>query len=410
MSSGEGRGENLVKATLAPVTDDQGAPLGDADKQAKAVTVHFNPESLDITLSNNFKKSSGDSPTQLVDEATAQLSLELQFDTTHTGVDVRQDTGKIAAFLKPLDRLVAAGRNQRLPPPKVVEFEWGAIAFQGYIDSYSETLEYFSSDGVPLRANVSLSLTQQERSFEPRSRENPETGEQEAFSSAGVGDDPFAGNAVEAPISPDAPIDNAAAAANGIENPRMPGTDALALPESGGLGRGPAAFASAGAGLGAGFGGGIGAGIGGGIGVGGGIGIGAGAGLSAGAGIGVGAGIGAGAGLGLSAGASAGIGLSAGASAGVGLSAGFGATAGANLGLGAGIAGGVSASVGTTAAAFSGLSVKPPKLELKTVAVSDTVTAHVAATGPVTLGGTAKAKAGASFAADVGGKISFGGS
>ena len=112
MSSGEGRGENLVKATLAPVTDDQGAPLGDADKQAKAVTVHFNPESLDITLSNNFKKSSGDSPTQLVDEATAQLSLELQFDTTHTGVDVRQDTGKIAAFLKPLDRLVSAGRNQ----------------------------------------------------------------------------------------------------------------------------------------------------------------------------------------------------------------------------------------------------------------------------------------------------------
>jgi hypothetical protein len=402
MSSGEGMGGGgMVKATLAPVTDDRGQPYDRSDKKAwaaRAVPVHFNPASLDISLNNNFKKSTGNSPVQLVDEATAQLSLELQFDTTHTGVDVRQDTGKIAAFLKPLD-LTVRTRGGRRPPPKVVEFEWGAIAFDGYIDSYSETLEYFSSDGVPLRAKVSLSMTQQERSFEPRSRENPDTHEQEAFSSAGVQDDPFAGNAVETPISRDAPIDNAAAAANGIENPRQPGTDALALPESGGLGRGPAAFASAGAGIGAGIGGGV--GIGGGIG--GGIGVGAGAGIGGGARIGAGAGIGGG--LGLSAGVSAGVGLSAG----FGTGAGFGASAGFGAGASAGLSGGAQFGGGGTAAAFSGLSTNPPRLELKTVSISDSLTAHASTTGPVSLGGSVRAQTGASFSADVGGKISFGG-
>lgn len=372
MSSGEGRGGEIVKATIAPVTDDAGAPLPDTEKRAQAVAVHFNPESLDISLSNNFTKGTGDSPVQLVDEVTEQLSLELQFDTTTTGVDVRQDTGRIAAFLKPLDMLMRAGRNKRLPPPKVVEFEWGAVLFQGYIDSYSETLDYFSSDGVPLRAKVSLSLTHQERSFEPRSRENSETGQQEAFSSAGVANDPFAGNAVEAPVQDGAPIENAAAAANGIENARRPESDVIALPTSGSLGRGPAAFASAGAGLSVGAG--LGVGIGAGIGVGGGVG----------AGLGASAGIGAGLGVGAGAGASAGIG------AGIGLQAGAG---------------------GGTLAAFSGLSVKPPKFELKTAtaAAAGSVEARVATTGPVGVGGAVKASAGASFSADVSAKISFGG-
>lgn len=372
MSGGEGMGEQFVKATLAPVTDDTGAPLDDASKRQAAVEVHFNPETLDITLSNNFKQSSGNSPVQLIDEATAQLSLELKFDTTLTGIDVRQDTGKIAAFLKPLDQMVRVGRgNERLPPPKVVEFEWGAIAFQGYIDSYSETLEFFSSDGVPLRASVSLSMTQQERSFEPRSPKALDRGPKDEFSTDSVAGDPFASGAVEAQTSPDEPLANGTAAANGLENARLPGTGTIALPDSSGLGRPPAAFAAAGAGFGAG----LSAGIGGGIGIGG------------------------GAGIGLSAGASAGIGLSAGAGGGLG----FGGAAGAGFGASAG------AGLGGTTAAFAGLSVRPPKLELKTASISTSFTASTATTGPVTLGGSVKTQSGASLSAKVGGRISFAG-
>ena len=35
-------------------------------------------------------------------------------------------------------------------------FEWGSFIFQGVVDSMDETLDYFSEEGVPLRATVSL--------------------------------------------------------------------------------------------------------------------------------------------------------------------------------------------------------------------------------------------------------------
>jgi len=363
MTADAGQGRALTKAKLKPCTDQNGAQLSESAKDAAAVEVQFNPETLDITLSNNFKESSGDSPTQLVDEASAQLSLELQFDTTDSGLDVRQKTHQVAKFLKPLDTTMAVERGDPLPPPMVVEFDWGAIVFQGYMDSYSETLEFFSHDGVPLRAKVSISLTQQERSFDPRQGQDSAGNDTGPFSSDGVSNDPFASGAVEQDVDPAAPMDNAAAAANGIEDARQPGVDKVALPElSGGvLGRGPAAFAQAGASLG----GGLSAGIGGGIGIG------------AGAGIGIGA--------------SAGAGIDFGASADFG----FGASAGFSAG-------------GGTAAAFAGLSAKPPKLELKPVGLSTFNTATTATTGMASLGGSLKASAGGSLSAKVGTSITFG--
>ena len=51
--------------------------------------------------------------------------------------------------------------------PPVVRFEWGTFLFSGLIESYRETLDFFSSEGVPLRAQVSLSMTHQTRASEP---------------------------------------------------------------------------------------------------------------------------------------------------------------------------------------------------------------------------------------------------
>lgn len=393
MTADAGQGRALTKAKLKPCTDQNGAQLSESAKDAAAVEVQFNPETLDITLSNNFKESSGDSPTQLVDEASAQLSLELQFDTTDSGLDVRQKTHQVAKFLKPLDTTMAVERGDPLPPPMVVEFDWGAIVFQGYMDSYSETLEFFSYDGVPLRAKVSISLTQQERSFDPRQGQDSAGNNTGPFSSDGVSNDPFASGAVEQDVDPGAPMDNAAAAANGVEDPRQPGVDKVALPEKSGglLGRGPAAFAQAGASLGGGLSAGIGGGIG--AGVGGGIGIGGSAGID----------FGASAGAGLDFGASADLGF--GASAGFGAGAGFWASAG--FGAGASIGAGFSAG-GGTAAAFAGLSTKPPKLELKPVGLGSFGASATATSGTASLGGALKATSGASLSAKVGTSITFG--
>ena len=40
----------------------------------------------------------------------------------------------------------------------MVRFSWGSFLFTGYIESLGETIELFSSDGVPLRATITLSM------------------------------------------------------------------------------------------------------------------------------------------------------------------------------------------------------------------------------------------------------------
>ncbi|MGB0659873.1 MAG: hypothetical protein ACPGNV_06800 [Mangrovicoccus sp.] len=228
-----GAGIQIAKAKLKPVTDGDGRELSEADKDAQAITVQFNPENLDIKLKNNFKPSKGDNPVQLVDDATAQLSFELHFDTTESGQDVRQLTDKVAGFLKPTNELLRSSNKKKLPKPKVVEFDWGAILFQGYMDSYSEKIDYFSAEGVPLRAKLNISLTQQERSFDPKATKAAAQ-PSDPFSAGAVSNSPDAAGAVETDQDPSKPLDNAAAAANGAENARRPGLDSIALPDADG--------------------------------------------------------------------------------------------------------------------------------------------------------------------------------
>jgi hypothetical protein len=56
---------------------------------------------------------------------SAQLSMELVFDTTDSGRDVRLDTGEIAAGL---------ARLQGEKTPRMVEFSWGTYSFTGVIE------------------------------------------------------------------------------------------------------------------------------------------------------------------------------------------------------------------------------------------------------------------------------------
>src|SRR5688500_4350977 len=74
---------------------------------------------------------------------TASLSaLELFFDTSETGEDVRSKTLKIAQMLQ-----LAA--SNVVP---IVIFQWGTFLFRGTIESMDESIDYFSDTGKPLRA------------------------------------------------------------------------------------------------------------------------------------------------------------------------------------------------------------------------------------------------------------------
>jgi hypothetical protein len=250
-----------------------GAVTGRPERVSDWVEVHFNPASLQLQVSNELKDTRNNERKQYVAKANAKLTMELQFDTTDTGDDVTQTTRKIQAFVAP----PLSQQNQSQIPPPVVVFEWGRVKFKGIAESYKETIDFFSANGVPLRASVNLTLSRQDQVFD----DAPGTAPQDA----GAVDDDLA---LDTPASSAADVANAGespdaaravAQANGQENLRFGNGSPLTISASVTL-KPPAAFAAAagGAGIGISLGGGI--GLGGGAGLGAGISVGGGPGLS----------------------------------------------------------------------------------------------------------------------------------
>lgn len=255
--------QRLQKAVFTP----QSGP-----EQGQAITVHFNPTSLQLSIANTLGASGESGNTkQYVTGSSATLTMDLTFDTTDVGTDVRAATQRIAAFMEP--------DEQRIPA--IVKFEWGTFVFQGMVQSYQETIDFFSPSGVPLRAKVNLSMARQEAVFaEDRAGAGGGDGAVLSLSaSAGV-----TGISAMAGVGD---VGRGLGAANGLETLRFT-SGPISLGASVSLG-GPVAFSSGGAGFGVGGGvgisGGAGVGISGGIGVSGGVGTGGAIGGSASAGV-----------------------------------------------------------------------------------------------------------------------------
>ena len=128
------------------------------DGDSKKIPVHFNPQTWQYTITNNLKNTGkGDAKKQYVSESTGKLTLDLIFDTTGTGEDVRITTIKVSKFMEP-------DKKDKAPP--IINFEWGLYTFKGMMESYKETIDYFSANGVPLRASVNLTMSSQDKVFE----------------------------------------------------------------------------------------------------------------------------------------------------------------------------------------------------------------------------------------------------
>ena len=327
----------LAKATLQEITWNAGTVemKTAAGTASKAVVVQFNPVTLKVNYAN--QKAGGDqpsgSPVQFVGKGTTKLTLELVFDTTILEVqgpggpptDVRVQVKEIFNFMKPMSK--GKGKKEKFIPPGV-RFLWGSFLFDGVVDSMDENLEFFSSSGVPMRATVSLSMSQQELQFQVGDA---------AAEAAGTNsfEEAKAGDSVQQMAAKAGNRDwKGVALANGIENPRRLAPGALVNLSAtgvsaslggslsvGGVGLGDASFGISAGSL---FGGGASlagsASFGGSASLGGAASLGGG--LSAGAGVGVGAG--------LSLQGGAGASLSAGASASAGATASLNATVGAN--------------------------------------------------------------------------------
>jgi hypothetical protein len=143
-----------------------------------SVPVHFNPASLVYSLETVAPQTSGDTKAhQYAGQFTGKLTMDLIFDTTSTGDDVRKTTNQLAALLQPAkpesgtapgSQGATATKAKADPPvaPAVVIFEWGLYTFKGMIESFRETIDFFSAEGVPLRAAVSVGMARQDLVFD----------------------------------------------------------------------------------------------------------------------------------------------------------------------------------------------------------------------------------------------------
>lgn len=83
---------------------------------------------------------------------SATLSLDLFFDTTDTGADVRGTTDKLV-------KLTVKQSADKQPP--LCRFVWGKItSFLAYVPSVGVTFTMFLGNGTPVRAEVRLTLRQ----------------------------------------------------------------------------------------------------------------------------------------------------------------------------------------------------------------------------------------------------------
>lgn len=285
------------------------------------VYVHFNPESLQYTVQNTIKEEGqGSKKKQHVSQTSGKLAMQLVFDTTDTGEDVRIYTDEVAKFLNP----DATGNDKTAP---LVEFHWGAYHFAGLVEQYKEAIDFFAAAGVPLRSTVDITLASQDpkqifnSSHNPRANVNQVSSAQEPTVHQQP-DQPgqasgLAGAAGLASALGDPRAARAIASMNGSASLRFDAGGSLAV--AGGVNLQAAAAFSTGASAG----------------IGGGFGLGAGAGLSLGGGISASGGVAATSGdafAGLRAGADSSLSLpsgrtlfSAGASVGTGAGAQFAA-------------------------------------------------------------------------------------
>lgn len=147
----------MPKATITALDGDK--PTKDASRR---VEVQFNPQTLQVTYrthgNSGAENAKGASQTQTQASRnqttgfSSSLSMDLLFDTTEKGTDVRAATDILA-------RIMGADQGRPGPTAPAVQFQWGTFIFNGTIDSLIVTLDFFSENGLPLRASVRLSMS-----------------------------------------------------------------------------------------------------------------------------------------------------------------------------------------------------------------------------------------------------------
>jgi LysM repeat protein len=140
----------------------------------------YNPASLDVGRRNNWISNpmpgKGVSTLQYAGAAGSWMRIDLRFDTTSDGTPVTRHTGKVMKLMEVDPGLPGSDTARNNTRPPTVVFHWGDLhSFRAVVTDLRLSFTYFSSGGVPLRADVQLALRQYESS-DALGAQNPTSG------------------------------------------------------------------------------------------------------------------------------------------------------------------------------------------------------------------------------------------
>src|SRR5574337_1144885 len=138
----------LTKAVIVKL-DAPGAP---------PIPVMFTPPRYELSKTNQFAeiKIPGlpSSLLQFVNGNAKSLNMELFFDTTDSGVDVRTRTAAVSNLTEPSPITRA--------PPRLLLL-WGSLAFPCFLVSVRQVFDFFDALGMPLRATLTVEFRGHDR-------------------------------------------------------------------------------------------------------------------------------------------------------------------------------------------------------------------------------------------------------
>jgi hypothetical protein len=140
----------------------------------------FNPETISVGRRNNWAADpmpgKGVPKLRYTGADSGWMRLDLIFDTTNDGTPVTKYTAKILGLMEVDKNLPGSNESTNNARPPTVTFHWGDLhSFKSVVRDLAVTFTYFSSSGVPLRAQMRLELRQYDESlaFGPQ---NPTSG------------------------------------------------------------------------------------------------------------------------------------------------------------------------------------------------------------------------------------------
>lgn len=148
-------------------------PRTGALETGKSVECHFNPKEFEIKGEIKWVKEThigADFPKMTFSGGDAQdMSIDLLFDTTHNGEDVRKTYATLLEIAS-VDKQQKNSSTQK-GAPATCQFQWGKLlSFNAVIKDITQRFTLFKPDGTPLRAKVTVTFSQ---AGEQPKRQNP---------------------------------------------------------------------------------------------------------------------------------------------------------------------------------------------------------------------------------------------